>query len=369
MLLADAWSMVASRVPEMVASFYAILMALGGEEIISMFPSDMREQRGDFARALIQWVLTDDPDGLAETLRQLGDDHRKFDVKPEHYQTAGYALVRAWRGAAGDRWTEAHSVAVTDAYVRLATVMVQGALENHGQPASWGAEVIAHNRILDDFAVVTVQPDSPYPYRPGQYTTVELASRPRLWRPMSIASAPRRSNTFDLHVREVPGGTVSQALVRHARPGDRMRIGPARGGALVVEPGTSSGLVCVTSGTGAAPIVAVLESALRWPSPPQIHAYVGARTAEDLFPVAQMRRLGSGLPNVHVAAVVSDEPGYLGLKGRVSEVVPGLAPWAAMEFDVLLSGPPRMTDEAVDRFVAAGVPEQRIHFDPYEVLL
>ena len=133
--------------------------------------------------------------------------------------------------------------------------------------------------------------------------------------------------------------------------------------------GTASGLVCVASGTCAAPIVAVVESVLRWDRPPQVHAYVGARVPEDLYPVGQMTRMGSGLPNVHVAGVVSDDSGYPGLKGRIAEVVPDLAPWAAMEYDVLLSGPPRMTDEAVERFVAAGVPEARIHFDPYEVLL
>lgn len=366
--MTDAWGMVAHRADRLVRDFYALLMATGGEEIIRMFPTDMATQRGDFGRVLIQWVLADDADALAESLRQLGADHRKFDVQPGHYATAGYALVAAWRGNAGDRWTPAHEEAVSAAYVRMATVMVQGALDRAAEPASWGAEVIAHHRVLDDFAVVTIQPDSPYPYRPGQYTTVELASRPRLWRQMSIASAPRRSNTFDIHVREAPGGTVSQALVRHTRPGDRLRVGPARGGALVVEPGTATGLVCVASGTGAAPICAVVESVLQWRNPPQVHAYVGGRTADDLYPVGQMNRLGSGLPNVHVAGVVSEEPGFLGLRGRVAEIVPGLAPWASMEYDVLLSGPPRMTDEAVERFIAAGVPESKIHFDPYEVL-
>jgi NAD(P)H-flavin reductase/hemoglobin-like flavoprotein len=359
--------MVAGAQDRLVRDFYSVLMALGGPAVIGMFPTDMRKQRGDFGRVLVQWVLADDPDGLREALRQLGADHRKYDVEPKQYEVAGTALVAAWRGVAGRGWTAAHEAVIREAYGKLAGVMVQGALDRAADQPYWGAEVIAHHRPLDDFAVVTVRPDQPYPFRAGQYTTVELARRPKLWRPMSIASAPRASNTFDLHVRAVPGGDVSTALVVHTRPGDRLRLGPARGGALVVEPGTASGLVCVASGTGAAPIAAVVESVLRWPTPPTVHAYVGARSSDDLYVVGQMTRLGSGLPNVHVAGVVSDDPEYMGLRGNVAEVVPGLAPWAAMGFDVLLSGPPRMTDLAVDRFVAAGVPEQRIHFDPYEV--
>lgn len=334
-----------------------------------MFPTDMRRQRLEFGRALLQWVAADDPDMLAAHLDQLGADHRKYDVEPAHYAIAGEALVAAFRGRAGGLLDAAHEDAVRRSYGRLATVMIDGALRRIAEPPYWQAEVVAHHRYKDDFAVVTVQPSAPYPYRAGQYTTVELASRPKLWRHMSIASAPRGNNTFDLHVRAVPGGDVSAALVRHTEPGDRLRIGPARGGALVVEPGTTSGLLCLASGTGAAPIAAVIESVLAWRNPPSLYAYVGARSVEDLYPVHYLASKTGGLPYVHLQGVVSEDPSFPGLRGHVETIVPGLAPWANLGVDVLVAGPNRMIDSAVGNLRAAGVPDGRIRFDQYETIL
>lgn len=333
-----------------------------------MFPSDMRRQRLEFGRVLLQWVAADDPGVLATHLDQLGADHRKFDVEPAHYAIAGEALVAAVRGRSGGLLTTAHEQALRGSYGRLAGVMIGGAMSRIAEPPYWRAEVVAHHRYKDDFAILTVQPAAPYPYRAGQYTTIELASRPKLWRQMSIASAPRANNTFDLHVRAVPGGDVSGALVRHVQPGDRLKIGPARGGALVVEQGTTNALLCLAAGAGAAPIAAVVESVLDWRNPPTLYAYVGARTAEDLYPVHHLAARTSALPYVHIRGIVSDEPAFPGLRGRIESVVPGLAPWASLGVDVLVAGPTRMMDQTVLNLRQAGVPEARIHFDQYEAV-
>ncbi len=352
----------------LVRDFYSLVFALGGADVIGMFPSDMRRQRQEFGRVLLQWVAADDPAGLASHLDQLGADHRKFDVEPAHYAVAGEALLAAVRGRSGGLLTAAQEEALRRSYGRLATLMIDGALRRVAEPPYWHGEVVAHSRYKDDFAVLTVQPSAPYPYRAGQYTTIELDRRPKLWRQMSIASAPRPSNTFDLHVRAVPGGDVSSALVRHTEPGDRLRIGPPRGGALVVEPGTARALLCLAAGSGAAPILAVVESVLSWRTPPTVYAYVGVRTADDLYPVHHLAATSQALPHVHIRGVVSDEPDFPGLRGRIESVVPGLAPWARLGVEVLVAGPTRMMDQTVTNLRAAGVPDARIHFDQYEAV-
>lgn len=344
------------------------MFALGGAEVIAMFPTDLRRQRQDFGKALVQWVTADDPATLASHLDQLGADHRKFDVEPAHYAVAGEALVAAVRGRSGGLLTAEHEAALRGSYGRLATVMIDGALRRVAEPPYWSAQVVGHHRYKDDFAVVTLQPAAPYPYRAGQYTTVELERRPKLWRQMSIASAPRADNTFDLHVRSAPGGDVSTALVRHTEPGDQVRIGPPRGGALVVEPGTTNALLCLAAGAGAAPIAAVVESVLAWRNPPTLYLYVGARTAEDLYPVQHLAARTIGLPYVHIHGIVSDEPEFPGLRGRVESIAPGLAPWASLGVEVLVAGPTRMMDQTVSNLRQAGVPEERIHFDQYEAV-
>src|SRR5581483_7310496 len=115
--------------------------------------------------------------------------------------------------------------AVIGSYVRLATIMLDGALRQVDTPAWWDATVVSHERLQRDFAAVQLQPDAPYPYQAGQYLTVELETLPKQWRKMSIASAPRPDNTLDLHVRAVSGTGVSGALVMHTRVGHRVRLG------------------------------------------------------------------------------------------------------------------------------------------------
>jgi NAD(P)H-flavin reductase len=271
---------------------------------------------------------------------------------------------------AGAAWNAELEQALIASYVRLASLMIDGALANQHQPASWGATVVGHQRVGSDFAVLRVQPDEPYAFKPGQYLTVEAASLPKHWRAMSVASAPRPDNTLDLHVRAVGATGVSAALVMHTGEGDRLRLGPPRGTNLVLDPeSVDAGVLCVCSGTGAAPVCAVVEAMLGWPVVPPLHAFVGARTRADLYPVEHLRRLVSdaGLrAKARVHGVVSDDPYYPGYRGRVEQVIPGMQNWAALGVDVLIAGPNAMIASTVHALTASGVPPAKIHFDQFD---
>jgi NAD(P)H-flavin reductase/hemoglobin-like flavoprotein len=367
----EAWALVEDRAEDLVKRFYAELF-LRLREAPTMFPSDMSTQRHEFGKAVVQWVVTDDPDAMTAHLQQLGADHRKFDVDPRHYEVAGAALASAWKSMAGPRWTQRHEAAVLGSYTRLASTMLDGAMRHVHEPASWGARVVEHRQILSDFAVLRIQPDEPYPYKAGQYLTLEIPSHRRVWRQMSIASAPRADNSFDIHVRAIGGLGVSAALVRATKVGDRLRLGPPRGTDLVVEPGTvPTGLLCIASGTGAAPISAVVESALSWREPPrQLDVFVGGRTREDIYTVDSLNRLIQsrgqwGRARAH--GVVSDDPAYVGYRGRVESVVPMLRDWAALGVDVLVAGPNPMIEATVANLSVNRVPRTKIHFDQYEM--
>ncbi|HZC71204.1 MAG TPA: globin domain-containing protein [Jatrophihabitans sp.] len=368
--LQEAWALIKDRGDMFVSMFYAELF-VRLPEAMHMFPSHMTKQRQDFGKALVQWVLADDPEAMTVHLQQLGADHRKFDVEPRHYEIAGAALVSTWKSLAGSRWRPRYEAAILGAYTRLASVMLDGAMRSLREPASWSARVVEHHRVLNDFAVLRIQPDAPYAFRPGQYLTVELATRPKEWRQMSIASAPRPDNTFDIHVRASCATGVSGSLVMHTRVGDRLRLGPPRGNDLVIEPGTvPGGLLCVASGTGAAPITAVVESILEWPDHTPVYAYVGGRTRDDIYSVRWLNELIQTRGRDHgarVYGVVSDDPKYTGYRGRVENVVPGLANWAEMGVDVLVAGPNPMIAATVNNLTGVGVPQIKIHFDQYEV--
>lgn len=366
-----AWDVVSERLDDLIRRFYAELFVALGDEAFGMFPPSMVAQREDFGRTLVQWVVTDDPEAMTGHLTQLGIDHRKFDVEPRHYDIAGRALLSAFAHTAGSAWTSEYDQAVTASYNRLASIMLDGAMSKQHDPKSWGATVIAHERVMGDFAVLRIQPDMPYIYKAGQYLTIEVESRPKEWRQMSIASAPRADNTFDIHVRAVAPMGVSGALVTRTKRGDRVRLGSPRGNDLVVEPGTvPGGLLCVCAGTGAAPISAVVESIMNWQDCPPLYAFVGGRTTKDMYPVDQLNRMVTARGHEHqvqVFGVVSDDPGYSGYRGRVEQIVPPLLDWARLGVDVLVAGPNTMISSTVLGLTGLGVPLEKIHFDQYDV--
>ena len=171
-----------------------------------LFPVNMEVQRSRLLRALVHVVqMVDQPDELVPFLQQLGRDHRKFGVLAEHYDAVGGALIGAIEHFAGDAFTPEVEAAWTEAYGIVAGAMRTAAAAERG-PASWLGRVVGHQRLGWDLARITVQTSEAIPYRAGQYVSVETPQRPRLWRYLSPANAPRPDGSLDFHVRAVGSG-------------------------------------------------------------------------------------------------------------------------------------------------------------------
>ena len=107
--------------------------------------------------------------------------------------------------------------------------------------------------------MLTVVPHAPLPYQAGQSLAIEVPMRPRLWRYYTPATLPGPDGSFELHVRLVPGGPVSTALVQAVQPGDVLRAGSPIGTHLTLAPGPPADIVLLAGGTGLAPMKALLH--------------------------------------------------------------------------------------------------------------
>jgi NAD(P)H-flavin reductase len=166
-----------------------------------------------------------------------------------------------------------------------------------------------------------------------------------------------------LHVRAIPGGRVSTALVQQTHSGDTLLVGPARGD-MTVDSVSSRTVVCVAGGTGLAPLKAILEAFAgqdRQPPYPDIRVLFGARWEEELYDLPDLRRLARTCPFLEVIPVISHDPGYPGLRGTLPEVTARHLPPGAG--DVFISGPAEMVTQTAAA-VAARAPGARLHFDP-----
>ncbi|MGI8447742.1 MAG: globin domain-containing protein, partial [Streptosporangiaceae bacterium] len=240
-----------------MAYFYSLLFT-AHPELRAMFPLAMDEQRRALSAALTRcaWSM-DNPQSLHEYLAQLGRDHRKYGVQEGHYQVFGETLATALRLLHGASWNHETAGAWHTAVSHICSVMAAGAQDAAGEPPWWVGEVIRHERRRPDLAVLTIRPGEPFPYQPGQYLSVQALRWPRVWRNYSIANAPRADGTLDLHIRAIPGGQVSTALVQDTSTGDTVLLGPARG-SMIVDHSSARDILRIAGGTGFAPLTAII---------------------------------------------------------------------------------------------------------------
>lgn len=361
-LIRESWAVVEPHSDEVSRFFYGMLFSLA-PNVRELFPVNMQVQRSRLLRALIHVIhMVDRPDDLLPFLHQLGRDHRKFGVVISHYESLGTALLAAVKRFAGDSWTDEVERAWAEAYTVMASAMTEAAAADQG-PAWYNGEIIHHERLNWDVAVIRIQPDHPVPYHAGQYVSVEVPQRPRLWRYLTPANAPTEDGAMEFHIRGVDGGWVSRALVGHARPGDQWRIG-APMGRLSVDREVDREVLMVAGGTGLAPMRAILDELAQYGNNPNVQLFYGGRTRDDLYDLDNLQRLAGSNPWLTVTPVLEDDPGAAGVEhGTLADAVTRHGAWP--ERDVLVSGSPEMIRATVSRMLVAGTPLDRIHYDPF----
>jgi NAD(P)H-flavin reductase/hemoglobin-like flavoprotein len=363
-LVRTSLAIVAPSAEDLTIYFYAILFARF-PQVRPLFPDNMDVQRDRLLRGLLRIIdLVDDPDNLLRFCSRLGRDHRKFGTLEDHYPAVGECLLASLARYAGTAWNNEMAAAWTHAYTLASRVMILAAADDTRlRPATWQAQIIRHEHRGNGIAEITILPDLSYPYRAGQYVSMETPWYPRTWRHYSPAHPPRADNTLTFHVRAVPHGQVSNALVYHATLGDTVRLGPPQGEMTLAAAGDHN-LVCVAGGTGLAPIRALIEEAALSGREKYVDLFVGARTAEELYGLDDMLRMAQRHHWLSVRAAVSHQD-IPGPQGTLSHVLHGFGPWYG--YEAFVCGPPAMVTTAIHTLLQHDMPSAHIHYDPIDV--
>ncbi|WP_410666942.1 globin domain-containing protein [Amycolatopsis sp. cmx-4-68] len=361
-LIRESFAVVEPEADDLAQYFYGALFVVA-PDCRDLFPVTMAAQRSRLLRALVYVVqMVDRPDELATFLGQLGRDHRKFAVVARHYDAVGVALIATLKRFLKEKWTHEVESAWTTAYGLIAKTMREAAQAETG-PASWAATVLEHRKLARDVALVKVRTEGLLPYRAGGYVSVEVPQRPRFWRYLSPANAPRGDGRLTFHVRAVPGGWVSGSIVNHTRPGDVWRLGPSMG-VLNVRPATTRRpLLMLGGGTGITPLLAILDDLSRWKRNPPVHLFFGGRRPEDLYALDDLRRFAATAKWLTVTPVTEEGALAGGDRGTLAHAVTQRGSW--QDHDVLVSGSPPMIQATVAKLLAHGIDLARISYDPF----
>ncbi|MFG1782696.1 globin domain-containing protein [Rhodococcus oryzae] len=357
-------------------SFYSVLFA-NNPDVREFFPAAMEAQRERLVHA-IAYVIDqlDDPEPVLLFLAQLGRDHRKYGVVDAHYTAVGNALIFALKNFAGNEmWTDEVDNAWREAIALIASVMMEAANAETG-PATWTGTVVEHKQVLQDVAVVRLQLDRPMEYGAGQYVSVTVPGRPRMWRYLSPAIPSNPEGQIEFHVRRVSGGWVSPAMVGQTNLGDTWVMGSPLG-ALGVDRTQNRDMLMIGSGTGIAPLRAqLMEMAMR-ANNPNVHVFVGGNYPCDLYDIETLWQLSLTNPWLTVIPVSEEDTNpwfhldpipsppagmYKRITGKVSAVAADFGDWS--NHDIQIVGSASTIQTAKFRLQAKGVPVENMRHDP-----
>jgi CDP-4-dehydro-6-deoxyglucose reductase len=198
----------------------------------------------------------------------------------------------------------------------------------------------------------------------GQYLEFLLKDGTR--RSFSMGNAPHDDALIELHVRHVPGGQFTDHVFGRMKERDILRFeGPQ--GTFFLREDSDKPIVFVASGTGFAPIKAIIEHALHKGIARPMTLYWGGRRPKDLY----LNALAEGWAaqgKLNYVPVISDalrEDHWAGRTGFVHRAVMADLPDLS-GYQVYACGVPVMVDAARRDFTTlCKLPEEEFYADSF----
>ena len=217
--------------------------------------------------------------------------------------------------------------------------------------------LITMGRPSNDVAVLKLQlaANQSFGYRAGQY--VEFILRDGARRSYSMANAPHTLGTpaaIELHIRHMPGGKFTDHVFGALKEKDILRMeGPF--GSFFLRQDSEKPIILLASGTGFAPIKAIIEQLAHLQTKRDVTLYWGARVQADLYMHDWVLQQAAQMPNLHYVPVLSEakpEHGWAGRMGFVHQAV--MQDFADMSgYQVYACGVPVMVESAQRDFIAS----------------
>jgi ferredoxin-NADP reductase len=216
------------------------------------------------------------------------------------------------------------------------------------------------------FRLVAEDPPLP-PFQAGQYIALAVeVDGVRTSRPYSIASPPNQLGFYDITVRRVEDGVVSNYLLDRVRQGDVLESsGPV--GEFVYNPiFHKKTMVCIAGGCGITPFMSMIREILECGVDRTVHLFYGNKGLDDVIFHETFLVLSERFENFHYYPVIEEPPdGYGGCRGLITgrlvkEILGDLD-----DKTYYLCGPRAMYDFCLPELQGLGIPRSRLRREVY----
>jgi CDP-4-dehydro-6-deoxyglucose reductase len=255
------------------------------------------------------------------------------------------------------------AVAQTDVLIESRQVTDESAFPIKKMPS----RVITLEKMSHDVMVIKLQlpANDTFRYHAGQY--VEFLLRDGARRSYSMANAPHNGPGVELHIRHMPGGKFTDHVFNAMKEKEILRVeGPY--GSFYLRDDSDKPMVLLASGTGFAPIKAVIEQMQHKGITRPATLYWGGRRPSDLYLDSWVQAQLAVMPNLTYVPVISNalpEDNWTGRTGFVHRAVledfPDLS-----GYQVYACGAPIVVDSARAEYTAQGsLPSEEFYADSF----
>lgn len=245
-------------------------------------------------------------------------------------------------------------------------------IESHGvnairdiQVKTMPCRVHSMEKPADDVMVIKLKlpANERLQFLAGQY--IDILLKDQKPRSFSLANAPHNDEFLELHIRNIAGGAFTQHVFSEMKERDIMRFkGPL--GTFFLREDSDKPIIFVASGTGFAPIKAIIEHALYIGIKRPMHFYWGARRLSDLYMLDMAKQWeAQGIAFTPVLSEAAPEDQWQGRTGFVHlAVMEDYNDLAA--YEVYACGAPVVVEAAHTDFTSLrGLPNESFFSDAF----
>ena len=205
------------------------------------------------------------------------------------------------------------------------------------------------------------------PFLAGQYIALFLeVGGIRTSRPYSISSQPNQVGYYDITIRRVENGLVSNYLLDEVNRGDTLiSSGPA--GNFYFNPLIhKKTTVCIAGGSGITPFMSMVREIIECGLDRTVYLFYGSRTTEDVIFGDEITRLSQRFENIHFIPVIEKPAeGYEGSCGFITRQVLREVLENTEDKSFFICGPQGLYDFCLPQVEDLGVPRRKIKQEMY----
>ena len=228
------------------------------------------------------------------------------------------------------------------------------------------ADIITETSSTKTFRLVSKDRELP-PFQAGQYISLFLEiDGIRTSRPYSISSPPHLREYYDITVRRVENGLVSNFLLDDLVIGnDLVSSGPA--GHFYFNPLIhSKNMICLAGGSGITPFMSIIREIVECGLDRSITLFYGNKTTDDIIFHAELGRISARFDSINYIPVIEDpSDDYIGACGfmtaeLIKEILGDLT-----DKSFFICGPQGMYDFCLPELEGLGIARRKIRQEMY----